>query len=121
MKKIIGAMGVILLILAILIVILLIKGASSPAVPENYTETVKTGGAIEAGYLQNGGYSVGYHEASVLENYKKYEVWYPEEMTAGNKKYPLIKEREQGSLSSMATASAGSWRAGLPLPTLRVP
>ncbi len=90
MKKVVGAVGIILLILVILIVILLIKGASSPAVPENYTETVKTGGTIEARYLKNGGYSVGYHEASALENYKKYEVWYPEEMTAGNKKYPVI-------------------------------
>lgn len=82
--------GIIVLVIIVLVVLLLIKGALTPAVPKNYTETVKTGGEIEAKYLKNGTHKTAYTEAKVLENYKKYEIYYPEELTSADKKYPVI-------------------------------
>ena len=73
-----------------LVVLLLIKSAMAPAAPKDYTETVKTGGEIEAKYLKNGTYQTAYTEIKVLENYKKYEIYYPEELTSADKKYPVI-------------------------------
>lgn len=38
--------------------------SSRPAVANNYTQTVKTGGGIEAKYLQNGTHEVSYKGGS---------------------------------------------------------
>ena len=78
--------GVVIVSLIGLFVINILK----PSVPKNYTETVKTGGDIEATYLKNGKYAVAYTEVKVLENYKKYEIYYPEELASADKKYPVI-------------------------------
>ncbi|MBQ9228150.1 MAG: hypothetical protein IJ168_04885 [Eubacterium sp.] len=48
------------------------------------------GGNIEATYLKNGKYAVAYTEVKVLENYKKYEIYYPDELASADKKYPVI-------------------------------
>ena len=88
-KKVLKVVGIVLLVIIVLIV-LLIKSVFSLAVPKNYTETVKTGGEIEAKYLKNGAYKTAYIEYKVLENYDKYEIYYPEELTSANKKYPVI-------------------------------
>ncbi|WP_054954951.1 poly(ethylene terephthalate) hydrolase family protein [Paenibacillus dakarensis] len=64
--------------------------SSRPAVPKTYTQTVQTGGEIEAKYLQNGAYEVSYKEASVLQPYKKYEIWYPSALETKNEKYPVV-------------------------------
>lgn len=90
MKKVIKIVGIVLLIMILLAALLLIKAALTPAVPKNYTETVKTGGEIEVKYLKNGSYKTAYTEVKVLENYKKYEIYYPEELTSADKKYPVI-------------------------------
>ena len=90
MKKVLKIIGIILLAIIILIAALFIKAALKPAVPKDYTETVKTGGDIEAKYLKNGEYTVAYTEVKVLENYKKYEIYYPEELTSADKNYPVI-------------------------------
>ena len=89
-KKFLKVVGIIVLIIVVLVVLLLIKSAFSLAVPKDYTETVKTGGEIEAKYLKNGTYKTAYIEYKVLENYDKYEIYYPEELTSANKKYPVI-------------------------------
>ena len=47
-KKIMKNIGIVFLVVIILIIILFIKAALTPAVPKDYTETVKTGGEIEA-------------------------------------------------------------------------
>lgn len=83
-------MGFILLVLAGIVVLFIVRIALRPAVPGNYTSTVKTGGELEARYLANGGYDVEYFEVSVLQDYKKYEIWYPKEMTEGERTYPVI-------------------------------
>lgn len=46
--------GNILLVIIVLIVAFFVKEVLTPAVPKNYTGTVKPGGEIEAKYLKNG-------------------------------------------------------------------
>lgn len=90
MKKMLKVIGMILLVIIALVVLLFVKAALTPSAPDNYTETVKTGGDIESTYLKNGQYSVSYFEKETDEDFKKFEVWYPEEMKNENKTYPLI-------------------------------
>lgn len=49
------------LILVITLSILLMLLSMQPFVPNNYTQTVKTGGELEARYLGNGYFSGGTH------------------------------------------------------------
>jgi len=90
LKRIFRVLLIIVLAVVGILALLIVRGALAPAVPKNYTQTVKTGGDIEARYLKNGGYAVSYFEASVLENYAKYEIWYPEEMTESDRRYPVV-------------------------------
>jgi len=58
---------------------------------EKYS-SIKSDCAIESKYLKMGEYSVAsktYREKEE-ETYFQYKVWYPEEMSGGDKKYPLI-------------------------------
>jgi len=71
MKKMLKVIGVIILFLAVLIAALFYFIAKSPSVPENYTETVKTGGEIEAKYLAIGSYEVEHLEST---HYNFYET-----------------------------------------------
>ena len=90
MKKVLKVIGIAFLLIAGLIVLLLIKAAFTPAAPNNYTETVKTGGVIERTYLQNGSHSAAYFEQKAHEVFEKYEVWYPEDLENSDNTYPLI-------------------------------
>ena len=90
MKKMLKILAIILLVVVGIAVLFVLRGVLTPAVPKNYTQTVKTGGALEAKYLQNGEHAVKYFEAPVLENYKKYEIWYPEELESSSCQYPVI-------------------------------
>ncbi len=53
MKKVMKIVGIIVLVIIILAAVFFIKAAFTPAVPKDYTETVKTGGEIEAKYLKS--------------------------------------------------------------------
>ncbi len=94
MKKVLKITGIVVLILIALIVIgvilLFVIAAVKPMVPSGYTDTVITGGKIEAKYLKNGTYDVEYFEVDAPQNFKKYEIWYPAEMLNGSKKFPVI-------------------------------
>lgn len=61
-----------------------------PAVANNYTQTVKTGGGIEAKYLQNGTHEVSYKEAAAMQSFEKYEIWYPHDIENNDAKYPVV-------------------------------
>lgn len=76
--------------LAVLIVVALLWLTSRPAVADNYTQTVQTGGEIEAKYLQNGTHEVSYKEASVMQSFGKYEIWYPSDLEKGDTRYPVV-------------------------------
>lgn len=90
MKKMLKTIGIIFLVILTLIVLLFIKAALTPAVPKNYTETVKTGGEIEKHYLSNGNYSVGYYEQNTDEKFEKYEIWYPVDLKDTKASFPVI-------------------------------
>lgn len=80
MKKMLKVIGVIILLLAVLIAALFHFISKSPSVPENYTETVKTGGEIEARYLAMGSYEVEHLESATVSSLEKFEVYYPKDI-----------------------------------------
>ena len=77
MKKVLKIIGTILLVIAIIIGIFLIWLSKRPAVADDYTSKIKTGGAIETKYLAMGSHEVSYLEQPVMQDFKKYEI-YPE-------------------------------------------
>lgn len=82
--------GIVIAAIVALIVILLIILSKMPAVPTNYQETVKTGGDIETAYMKNGEFEVAVFEEPVLHGFGKYITYYPTELEASDKKYPVI-------------------------------
>ncbi len=90
LKTILIIFGVIILLVILLIVILFIIGATKQMVPKDYTETTPTGGKIEAKYLEMGQYDVSYCEEAVDDTFKKYEVYYPTELTDSDRVYPVV-------------------------------
>ena len=74
MKKVLKVIGVI--ILAALFHFI----SKSPSVPENYMETVKTGGEIEAKYLAIGSYEVEHLESTTVSSLEKFDVYYPKDI-----------------------------------------
>jgi len=89
MRKVLKFIGIAVLVIIALTVLQLVKAALTPAAPANYTQTVSTGGSIEAAYLKNGSHEVSYFEQKTSEDFEKYEVWYPEDMQE-DRVYPLI-------------------------------
>ena len=80
MKKVLKVIGVIILLLGVLIAALFHFVSKSPSVPENYTETVKTGGKIEAKYLAMGSHEVEHLESATVSSLEKFEVYYPKDI-----------------------------------------
>lgn len=90
-KKIFIIIGCILLALIALVILLLLWIASIPAVPNDYTKTVRTGGEIEAAYLAPGSHKVKYTEADAPEDWKKFELYYPADLEQGSGgTYPAV-------------------------------
>ena len=80
MKKVLKVIGIIILLLGVLIAVLFHFISKSPSVPENYTDTVKTGGEIEAKYLAMGSYEVEHLESATVSSLEKFEVYYPKDI-----------------------------------------
>ena len=80
MKKVLKVIGVIILLLVVVIAALFHFISKSPSVPENYTETVKTGGETEARYLAMGSYEVEHLESATVSSLEKFEVYYPKDI-----------------------------------------
>ena len=72
--------GIILLILIVLIALFLFWLSKQPSVPNNYTETVRTGGDMEEKYLAMGEHAVSYFESAAMMSFKKYEIYYPSDI-----------------------------------------
>lgn len=84
---------IILLVILCLVALIAVAFAwlsSQPAVPNDYTQKVKTGGDVESHYLQNGTYEVSYKEATVMQSFGKYEIWYPKGIESADTKYPVV-------------------------------
>lgn len=90
MKKVIKILGILFITIFVLVIALMIWNTKRQLLSKNYPNQIKTGGDIEAKYAQYGPYEVAYFEQTVLENYKKYEIWYPSEMENSNLTYPVI-------------------------------
>ena len=90
MKKVLKIIGIIVLVIAVLIVALLIWLSKKPAVADDYITKVQTGGEIEAKYLAMGSHEVSYIEQSMMHDFKKYEIYYPSDITDGTNKYPVV-------------------------------
>lgn len=90
MKKVLKVIGIVLLLFISLIVLLIVKAAITPMVPKDYTQTVSAGGAIEEKYLKIGPYQVSHYEEAANDILKKYQVFYPSELTGSGKTYPAV-------------------------------
>ncbi len=90
MRKIWKLLGILLATAVLILVLILAYAGIKPAVPGHYETTVKTGGEIEASYLAHGNCEVKYTEQQVMENFKKYEIYYPAELETNDHSYPVI-------------------------------
>lgn len=90
MKKVLKVIGIIILAIIIFVFILLVIASKKQFVPKDYSEKAKTGGSIEAKYVQNGIYEISYYEEPVLQGFGKYEIYYPTELQNSSKKYPVV-------------------------------
>lgn len=90
MKKVLKIIGIIVLVIAVLIAALLVYLSKKPAVADDYTSKVQTGGAIEARYLAMGSHDVSYLEIAGMHDFKKYEIYYPSDITSGTEQYPVV-------------------------------
>lgn len=64
--------------------------SKAPSVPDKYYEKLTTDGELEKKYLFPTNNEVEYFEVGALQNFEKYEIYYPKEMTTTDKKYPVI-------------------------------
>ena len=90
MKKVLKIIGIVILILAAAAAAFLIYLAKRPAVAADYTAKVPTGGEIEARYLAMGSHEVSYLEQAGMQDFKKYEVYYPSDIADGSSLYPVV-------------------------------
>lgn len=90
LRKVLKIIGLILLaIIAIAIAgVQIISRLPTPSA--DYQEKLETGGVIEAEYLKNGSTETAYYEEAAMQNFEKYEIFYPSELASQNKNYPVI-------------------------------
>ena len=85
--KVLGSVILILLILAAAFFFWLSK---RPFVPNNYTKTVETGGALEARYLALGPYEVEQVKTEAPEDWKEFVAYYPAELESSGEQWPAV-------------------------------
>lgn len=90
MKKVLKFLSILFIVLAAFVAFIFIKGAVTPMVPNNYTQTVLTGGTLEETYLQMGPYEIDHYEEPADDILKKYQVYYPSELNSSKKSYPAV-------------------------------
>lgn len=89
-RKVLKVIGIIFAVIILLTALFLLYLFLKSAVPGNYETAVKTGGDIEAKYLAHGRYEVKYTEQKALQDFKKYEIYYPAQLENSSRKYPVI-------------------------------
>ena len=87
---ILKVLGIVVLALIVLIAALLFWLSKRPFVPNNYTETVETGGALEAKYLAMGPYEVRQTTAEAPEDWKQFVAYYPAELADSGEQWPAV-------------------------------
>ena len=81
---------IVVVILVITLSIILLLLSMQPFVPNNYTQSVKTGGELEAKYLAMGTSQVEHMEVPTDEEWGNINVYYPKELTKGEESYPVV-------------------------------
>ena len=82
--------GIVLLVLILLIAGFLFWLSRRPFVPNNYTETVETGGALEAKYLAMGPYEVKQVKAEAPEDWKEFVAYYHAQLEDSGDQWPAV-------------------------------
>lgn len=82
--------GIVLLVLILLIAGFLFWLSRRPFVPNDYTETVETGGALEAKYLAMGPYEVKQVKAEEPEDWKEFVAYYPAQLEDSGDQWPAV-------------------------------
>lgn len=82
--------GIILLVFVVLIAAFLFWLSHRPFVPGDYTQTVETGGEIEARYMAMGSHGVEYIEAEAPEDWKTFQAYYPADLPEREGPYPVV-------------------------------
>ena len=82
--------GIVLLVLILLIAGFLFWLSRRPFVPNDYTETVETGGALEAKYLAMGPYEVKQDKAEAPEDWKEFVAYYPAQLEDSGDQWPAV-------------------------------
>lgn len=88
--RLLKILGIILLVLAALIAAFLFWLSRRPFVPGDYTETVRTGGGIEARYMAMGSHGVEYMEAEAPEDWKTFQAYYPADLPESEGRCPVV-------------------------------
>ena len=82
--------GIVLLVLILLIAGFLFWLSRRPFVPNDYTETVEAGGALEAKYLAMGPYEVKQVKAEAPEDWKEFVAYYPAQLEDSGDQWPAV-------------------------------
>ena len=94
MKKVVLTLlkiaGIVLLVLILLIAGFLFWLSRRPFVPNNYTETVDSGGVLEAKYLAMGPYEVKLVKSKAPEDWKEFVAYYPAELEDSGEPWPAV-------------------------------
>ncbi|HEM3553184.1 MULTISPECIES: lipase [Streptococcus] len=90
MKKLFVTIGILLVTAALFILVAFVIGSKRQVVPSDYQTRIETGGVIEAKYLGNGSYKVAKKEEPLLLDFKKFTIYYPEELETTNRRYPVL-------------------------------
>jgi len=79
-----------LAVIAVVILVLYLLGKFVPLVPSDYQTKIQTGGELEARYMASGKYEVASCDESVKQDFEKYMLFYPGELSGSADKYPVI-------------------------------
>lgn len=97
MKTVLKIIGIIFLIIMASIALLLFGMKSffnailtAPMVPDDYIETVNTGGELETKYLTMGDYEVEHTKGVAKEEWGEYIIYYPKELEQNERTYPVV-------------------------------
>ena len=68
----------------------LVSCMGQPAIKNDYNQTVKSGGPIEARYLADGEYTVSYKEIKSMQDFDMFEIYYPSAIDSSSRKWPVV-------------------------------
>lgn len=72
------------------LVLLFLMLSRKPVAPKTYQAQIETGGQLEKTYLSQGEHKVLKYEEPILQEFGKFIIYYPEELTTTTKTYPVI-------------------------------